>query len=261
MKKYYKSILIVAGICIVFYAIFSVNRIVSQQIHGLTGKSAQTVELVQDISGSGRDLNTTQRKILRIEQKFPNEDYTESVVLVNKREVARYKAKNDKTFDESGHVPDGKVKFVNEWKNTYGFEHYRNGKRNGAFIELYNNGNIKTEAEYKRGRLLKRKTYYHSKVLMMEENFNATRFVSQLQSFNKFDKVGKGKFYRQDGSLKLEWSVVDGSDQHYTKRYTEAGELTEAHYYDDQGELIEHWTPLQEIPLKAAQMEPVEGQN
>ena len=96
---------------------------------------------------------------------------------------------------------------------------------------------------------------------MMEEDFNETRFVSQLLSFDKFDKIGKGKFYRQDGSLKLEWSVVDGSDQHYSKRYNAAGELTEAYYYDDQGELIEHWTPSQEIPLKAAQTEPVEGLN
>ena len=164
MKNYYKFALFIVGIFIVFSVIAFINRILNKQIHDLTKGPVQSTESVEkdELSEKG-DLDNANRKILRIERKLSQEDYTESIVLINKEEVARYKAKDNKIFDESGHIPDGKVKFVNEWKNTYGFEYYRNGMRDGAFTEHYNNGNIKTEAEYKRGRLLQRKTYYRSK--------------------------------------------------------------------------------------------------
>ena len=64
MKKHYKSILIIAGICIVFYAIASVNRNVSQRIQALTKNSVQTVELVQ------KDITDNAGNIKRAHVKF-----------------------------------------------------------------------------------------------------------------------------------------------------------------------------------------------
>jgi len=262
MKSKNKLILIVIGFIIVFGAFIFLSNMVSQEIQDFTGKPVHPVEqIADDQTGQGSDLFAVTKNILRIERKLPQNEYSESVVLADKREVARYKSKNNKIFDESGHIPDGKVKFVNEWKNTYGFEHYRHGKRDGAYIEYYKNGNIKIEAQYQQGRLLKKKTYYLSKVLMKEEDLSTSQFISQLQSFGKFEKIGKGKFYRQDGSLKQEWSFADDSQQYYLKLYDEEGELTEAQYYDNQGELVENRTVQQEMPLKAAQIEPVEGLN
>jgi len=249
MKSHYKFTLIVVGFFIVFLAIAFISHILNKQIHDITKEPAQSIALVQEDKFIGEiDLNTTQKNVLRIERKSSQENYTESIVLVDKKEVARYKSKDDKIFDKSGHIPDGKVKFVNEWENTYGFEHYRNGKREGAYIEFDSNNHIKAEAEYKRGRLIKRKSYYHNKVLLMEEDYSTAQFISRFQSFGIFKRVGIGKIYRLDGSLRYEWSVVDDSDEHYTKKYNKKGELVEVLYYNDQGVLIEPNTALKGAP-------------
>jgi len=48
--------------------------------------------------------------ILRVERRIPEEDCTESVILVNKKEVARFRTKKGKVTQSSGKIPDGKLK-------------------------------------------------------------------------------------------------------------------------------------------------------
>ena len=258
MKSHYKVNVIVVGFFIVFLSIVFTSHVLNKQIGDIVKEPAQSTESVEEDNSSEKsDLEITKRKVLRIERKPSQEDYTESVVLVDKREVARYKTKDDKIFDVSGRIPDGKVKFVNEWRNTYGFEHYRNGKREGSYTEHYANGNTRTKADYQKGRLKKRKSYYYNNVLRMEEDYSTARFISRMQSLSEFKNVGIGKIYRLDGSLRYEWSAVDDSDEHYTKRYNRGGELIEALYYNDQWELLESGTASEDLSKEILPIEPI----
>ncbi len=180
-------------------------------------------------------------RALRIETKAPDKDYTENVILVKKKEVARFKRKGDKIFDEVGFIPDGKIKFVNDLERTYGFENYVKGKLEGEYIEYYSNGRIKAQAKYKEGRLWERKVYYENGGLFSEEDYSHTASVSALTLYKGLKDIGKGKVYRFNGTIKYEWRVTDEDEKFYTKNFDSSGNISEAFYYDKSGALVEHW--------------------
>lgn len=181
------------------------------------------------------------KKILRIERKAPQEDYPESIIFINKKEVARFKTKKGRVVDLKGRIPEGKVQFVNEWENTHGVESYYRKKRDGEYIEYYRNGQVKIEAEYHRGKLVKRKSYFVDGVLRVEEDCASATFLAMLLPTGKIKNAGIGKMYRSDGTLKYEWYMVDGAKKNFDKTYNKDEDMIEANYYNGEGEFLEQW--------------------
>ncbi len=224
----------------VFFLIFVYFGLrVNTEIDDLTKISRQPINFLQSIYPKAKNnTDTPHIEILRIERKLPQQDHADNIILINSKEVARFKSENDRFFDMIGQIPDGKVKFVNEWENTYGFEHYRNGIRDGEYVEYYSNDQLKVNAEYLRGRPMKRKSYFLNGSLRTNEDYSNAEWISNLRSSGKIKEVGIGKIYRIDGSLKYEWYFVDDAEKNYTKTYDSAGNLIEANYYNAQGDLI-----------------------
>lgn len=179
--------------------------------------------------------------ILRIESRAPGTDHFDNVILVNKVEAARFKNKNGRTFDKTGRIPDGKIRFVSEFENTYGFENYAGEKLDGEFVEYYADGRIKVRAVYSNGRLKDRKIYFDHGGLFSEEDYTDTSFVRNVLEFSQLKKIGRGKVYRYDGTLKQEWSATDQDQRYYIKFFDAQGALRESQDYDKNGMLVEHW--------------------
>ncbi len=226
-----------------------VNQQILKQMNSLTAKNKEVIPLAQkkDPEVQAQAVAVMGHSILRVERKDSKADYTESVILIEKEEVARFKIKNGKMTDLTGEIPKEKIKFVNKWQGTYGFEYYQGNKRHGAFEEYYNNGNIKEEAEYSDGRLLTQSTYFLDGGLRMEQDFTEARFMAMRIAFGNLEYVGIGKIYRPDGSVKFEWQIVDNSESNYTRVYNTQGAVIEEKHFDAQGDPI---TPL--IPIAPA---------
>jgi len=241
MKNYFNYKWIIPGAVVVYLGVLVLSHIINKQMDTAlqTSPPVQATKLTDTVKKKVLVPTTTEEGIpLRTESKNPKHDFTESIILVEGEEVARFKTEDEKIFDAEGQIPDGKIKFVNTWKSIYGFEHFREGKREGPYVAYYQNGQIQSEAKYAEGQVLKRKTYYYSGELQMEENYaNAQRAVIFLR--DKLKHVGRGKMYRLDGSLKEEWHVTDDTDQNYIRRYNSKGDVAKESFYTKEGELIQ----------------------
>ncbi len=233
----------VVAFCLVVFLLIYLSRRIDDEISGRgQGPHPRPAAPAPSVpSDQKSSTDTAPKEIVRIERKPPDQAYIENIIFVDGVETARFKSKDDKIFDRTGMVPDAKIKFVNEWENTYGVEQYRDGKRDGEYIEYYGNGQIRTKANYSRGRLMDREGYFLNGTLRMREDYRNTEWVSGLISLKKVKDVGVGKIYRADGTLKYEWSFVDDDQRNHTKTYDPAGDLQAADYYDTHGELLEHW--------------------
>lgn len=176
---------------------------------------------------------------LRIERRNITDNKIESTIMINKQEVAKLVIDKGLMTVLSGKILDGKYKFVNEWNNTYGFEHFKKNRRHGNVSEYYSSGQLKTEAEYKRGRLIRRKEFYLDGQLRLEEDLSSARFIAATAKRKGIDEVGVGKIYRIDGTLKIDWSLTDSSDNNFVKIYDREGFLVEARYYNSYGDPID----------------------
>jgi len=240
MKTLFKYKWFILGPIILCSGIFLLNRVVNQQINSVTeipSSPAKTNLTTHTPKREALQKKATQKGVLRVESKSPKNSYTESIITVDEKEVAQFKMEDGKIFDVKGRIPDGTIKFTNKWESTYGIEHFRNGKRHGSYTAYYQNGQVHSEAKYRNGRLLKRKSYYHGGILRMEEDYTNTDYVSDFLR-DTFERVGSGKMYRLNGSLKYEWYVTDDEKQYYTKRYNSRGDVVQENFYNKLGELI-----------------------
>jgi len=57
------------------------------------------------------------------------QDYTESIFYDDGKEVARVKQFVKGKVEKQGEVPDGQVKFKDSYRQTYGEEYYRGGRK------------------------------------------------------------------------------------------------------------------------------------
>ena len=245
MNNSNKQILTLLGILAAFIMLAVFGQMVTKEIDKLTEAPppaipfTQTADIKKEVASGAS--GTAPISALRVERRPPQEEYSESVILVDKKEVARFKTKDGEMFDVTGQIPGGKIKFVNEEEDTYGFEYYREGERDGEYTEYYNNDKLKTEATYRRGRLIYRTVYFRNGTLYMQEDYSsASRFLG-LRLFKGLKEAGTGKIYQPDGSLRYEWSFLDDSEKNFNKTYDNKGNLLDAHYYNSQGDLLEHW--------------------
>lgn len=227
----------------IFLCLFLIVVLDKQIADNLKSPQPSTVPTGATTAGEEARPNHLSPVALRIERKASGADFTESMILVNQEKVAQFTAKDDQVFDSDGEIPDGKIRFVNEEENTYGFEHYQDGQREGKYVEYYNTGRLKTEAAYHQGQLVQLKNYSYDGDLRLEADYKATYWLSKMLPSSRNKYLGMGKLYRPDGSLKYEWSFVDDSDRNFTKTYNGNGEVAGIDYYNEQGELVDHWEP------------------
>ena len=169
-------------------------------------------------------------EIVRKNRVVSGMGFEESVFYAGDEEIAKEKIVNGKVIEFSGHVPDGKVKFIDEYRNTYGEEYYTRDKRNGPAVS-YQDKRLVSESNYFLGQLADYKEFYSNGTLRMEQNFeDAIEFPNDPTR-----ETGSGKLYFNDGTLKYEWSFNKGNATNYKKSYNQNGQIILEAYFDKDG--------------------------
>lgn len=185
-----------------------------------------TPEAAQDLKGD----------VVRRTHVERGNDSIESIFYIGNQEVARQTISKDEKVTQNGRIPDGLVKFFDDFHNTYGEEHYRYNRKHGIVKTYYYDGRLKSEEKYSDGKLLLLKEYYNTGVLRLEVNYeNASDAFDQTE-------VGVGKLYFPSGVLKYEWSFTKNNRTHFRKAYHQNGQVRAEAYYDQNGNAVN--TPL-----------------
>lgn len=164
-------------------------------------------------------------------------DIIENVFYQNGKEIARQVITKEGKLEQTGTIPDGRVKFYDEYNNVYGDEHYEDGKKTALTKTYYSNGQLKSDEVYLNGKLRTIKEYYANGNLRFEGDYRNTRGINKDNT-----EVGIGKIYNHDGSLKYEWDMTTTHNTGFKKSYNRDGGLRAALYYDAQG------SPIKNVP-------------
>jgi antitoxin component YwqK of YwqJK toxin-antitoxin module len=160
-------------------------------------------------------------------------DLIENVFYQNGKEIARQTIFNDGHIEEIGEVPDGKVTFYDQYSNAHGEEYYLGGKRHGRSKTYYPDGRLRSEGEYRSGKLYTNKEYYANGNLLLEIDYSDARYTPKNEK-----EIGIGKLYFPDGKLKYEWNLTNSSRIGFKKSYNTDGTLRAATYYDQNGQVV-----------------------
>lgn len=173
-------------------------------------------------------------KVIRKILMNPNRTFAESRLYSEGLLIAQFNSvNNDDIIDLKGVLPEGKVSFINETKETYGEERYQKGKRHGTYIEYYDNGVVYRQAKFYNGELMENTVYYFDGTPRLTADFkDALRFVEDPE-------VGHGKIFYRNGTLMYEWELTNMLKGGYKKSYNRDGELVEEKIYDNIGDLVE----------------------
>lgn len=159
----------------------------------------------------------------------PGRRYSYHFIYEDGEEAARFKTSDDQIFDVTGKIPDGRVSFVNETTKTRGTEHFKKGRRQGAYKEYLEDGTLYKDIWYAEGKPLVIKEYYDNGQLRMEaDRTDALWDVSDPE-------LGTGKIYTKRGILKYEWHMTNKDESRFKKSYNIKGDLVEVRYFDRMG--------------------------
>lgn len=177
-------------------------------------------------------------KVVRKILMNPNRTHSESRIYNDGELVAQFSSiRGDDVEKLKGKLPEGRIGFVNETKETYGEERWQKGKRHGEYIEYYSNGVIYRQAKFYKGRLMENEIFYFDGTPRRVEDFkDALRFVDDPE-------VGYGRIYYRDGKLMYEWKLTNLLKGGYKRSYNKEGRLVEEKIYDNMGDLVEVQTP------------------
>ena len=220
----------------IFLLIYLVNRWIEIQVGELPDNQKMSYQEKVDFLKNkflGPKRYQSKGEVLRYQKLEPNRTFAESRFLLNKKEIASFRSKGEKVYDVRGEIPDGKVRFINESTHTKGEEMYRYGRRNGRYLEYYDNGQLYREAQYYKGKLMLNKVYFYDGHLRMEEDRR-----DALIAVNDRE-AGKGKVYARDGTLMYEWELTNALNGGYKMSYDKKGDLVEIKYYNTLGKLTE----------------------
>lgn len=173
-------------------------------------------------------------KVVRKILMNPNRTFAESRLYSEGLLVAQFNSvRNDDINDLKGALPEGKVSFINETKETYGEEYYQKGKRHGLYTEYYDNGVVYRKAKFYQGQLVENTIYYFDGTPRLIADFkDSLRFVEDPE-------VGHGKIFYRNGTLMYEWELTNLLKGGYKKSYNRNGELVEEKIYDNIGDIVE----------------------
>lgn len=173
------------------------------------------------------------QEVVRKTKLIRGSDYYEDIFYSGNQELARQKTTGQKILEQSGKIPEGRVKFIDEAEHAYGEEYYEDGQREGLARTYYEDGRLKMESYYKQGNLLKSKEFYKNGNLRLELNYEDAR-----DNEKKDGEVGVGKLYFSDGILRYEWNLTKSQKKGFKKAYNHNGELVSEVYYDADGKPI-----------------------
>jgi hypothetical protein len=170
-------------------------------------------------------------EIVRTNRLVPGMGFEESIFQAGGETICQQQIVNGKVIESDGQVPDGKVKFIDEYRQIYGEESYSRGKKHGLATTHYQDGTLKAESQYILGRLVYNKEFYPDGTVRMEENYeDAIEFPE-----DPTHETGIGKVYFPDGTLKYEWVFAKNNPTNFKKSYNRDGELTLELYFDKEG--------------------------
>jgi len=209
---------------------------VNKWIQGEVSEIVKTPEIETGESPTPVQIKETPKpkkrtgEVIRKTRLAPERTFEHSIFYQGGEEIARHKvSRKGLVYDQTGKIPNGKVKFINETNRTYGVEYYIGNMKNGPARTNYKDGQLKIEANYQFGELITRKEYYIDGVLKMEEDY------SDARKFDDARETGTGKVYYRDGMVKFEWYLVNSDPVGYHKSYNVKGKLTLAVYFDEFG--------------------------
>ena len=176
-------------------------------------------------------------------------DYIENIFYVGDEVIARQMVYADGRMDQEGKIPNGPVKFFDEYQQTYGVEYYYDGKKHGTIKTYSQDGTLKSEAEYVYGQLVKNKEYYSSGLVRFEFD-SSDAIISGDQR-----EVGIGKLYYPDGKLKYEWNLTRTNKGGYKRSYNQDGTLRAESFFDENGQFLKENRPaiVVEEPIQPSQ--------
>lgn len=224
------------------FGALAVIKIINDQIGRETRAIAETSRhlLSASVAPSGGEKQEPSaphkmigQKIVRKDRLSPGRDYIESIFYLDETEVARQKIVNEKVVESNGEVPQGRVDFIDEYRKTYGVEHYTRGEKDGSSQAYFANGQLNIEAYYQRGKLLRKKEYYNDGGIRLEVNYEDARDDAAEK------ETGIGKVYYRDGTLKYEWQMINSQKTGFKKSYNQDGNLRAAFYFDENGHPVE----------------------
>lgn len=207
-----------------------VDKVIVTKSHSLNQPVSFSDLSPAEVIPSSRRLN---QEVIRKTRFSPGRDYRISIFYRGNEEIARWKTVEGKIIEQSGEVPEGKVKFLDESNNTYGHEYYQNGKKHGFEKTYYRDGRLYREENYWFGKLQTRREYYNTGALRLEINYEDAR-----GDYREDKEVGAGKVYFSDGTLKYEWNFTTTHKEGFRKSYNRKGDLVAAFYYDEHGQLL-----------------------
>jgi antitoxin component YwqK of YwqJK toxin-antitoxin module len=219
-------------------AIIVLNNWIQREVEKTTGSTFTSISQLKtpSISTSNKKNlkkdSTVAQEVIRKTWLTPGRDFEESIFYIGEKEIAKQRSSGGVVYEHSGEIPDGKVKFFNYFKNTYGEEHYKNGKKHGLSKTYYPNGQLNLDVDYIDGKILMKREYYNDGAIRFEVNYEDARdYINEKE-------VGIGKLYYKDGTLKFEWNITNSNKIGFKKSYNRNGELTSEVYYDENGELL-----------------------
>jgi antitoxin component YwqK of YwqJK toxin-antitoxin module len=158
-------------------------------------------------------------------------EFVENNFYINEELIASQKVYADGHIEQDNDIPDGKVKFFDEYDNTQGEEYYRKNKKHGTVHTYYSDGKLKSESQYTYGELVKNKEYYDNGTVRFEVDYSDALLDGGSE-------VGVGKLYFPNGFLKFEWNLTRTNRGGYKRSYNQDGTLRSETKYDDHGHII-----------------------
>ena len=170
-------------------------------------------------------------ELTRRMRRDPSRAFFVNIIFSDGQEVARFKSDGEKVFDVEGSIPDGKISFENVSEKTYGNEYFFDGQRDGLYQEYLNDGRLRFEKNYARGKVMTLKEFFDSGSLRMEVDYRDALWIDD-------DETGKGRVFLNNGILIYEWHMTMNDPNRYKKAYNHSGDLVEVRYFDSQGKLV-----------------------
>jgi len=192
---------------------------------------------------------STSTKLLRKTIVVRGNDFLEHWFYRGEEVVAKQQVNNDGVLNTEGIIPEGRIDFVDTYKNTTGEEHYRKGVRDGNSTTYYTDGKLKETAKYDSGKLIAKTEYYTDGRKRFEVDYTDSR------NLGGDVETGIGKLYYPNEKLKFEWHLTRRDPVGFKKSYNQDGTLRHAAYFDEDNNLIETQEPQKEAAAAAAEQE------
>lgn len=186
----------------------------------------------------------TSGKLLRKTIVVRGNDFLEHWFYRGEEVVGKQQINHTGVLNMEGEIPDGRIEFIDTYKNTTGEDYYREGVRDGNSTTYFADGRLKETAKYDRGKLVAKTEYYTDGRKRFEVDYTDARDIGDDV------ETGIGKLYYPNEKLKFEWHLTRRDPVGYKKSYNQDGTLRHTAIYDEENNIIEEKVrqPEPELP-------------